>query len=80
MYTKTQATKTALIEALKEFGRLLIFGAIGGIIAALAASVNLLPEPWMQVAAASLIATIAKAWDKFIHKDENISANGLLPF
>ena len=73
-------TKKALIDGLKEFARLVIFGAIGGAIAAAGAAVNLLPEPWMVTTAAGVITFIGKAWDKYVHKNENIEANGILPF
>lgn len=70
----------ALLESFKEFARLVVFAAIGSGLAAAGSAVNLLPKPWMVVGAAVGIASLGKAWDKFIHEDPSINANGIVPF
>lgn len=72
--------KSARWEAVKEFLRLVVFGAIGGGIAAAAVAVNLINDPIIATAVAAFIAYIGKAWDKYVHKSETISATGVLPF
>lgn len=67
-------------EAVKEFLRLVVFATIGAAIAAAGAAVNVLPEPWMVVGAAALIASLGKAWDKYVHKSDTSDSTGVLPF
>lgn len=80
MAASTDTPAKARLEAIKEFLRLIVFSAIGAGIAAGGAAVNLLPDPWMQVGVAALIASLGKAWDKYTHKVSTNDANGVLPF
>lgn len=70
----------ALWKSIKDILRLVVFAAIGAAIAAAGAAVNLLPEPWMVVGVASLIASIGKAWDKYTHESTATDRTGVLPF
>lgn len=64
--------KQALIEALKELGRVLLFAAVSWGISYLGS----LPQN-----ESVMIGTVLlKALDKYIHKNENMRANGLAPF
>ena len=76
----TTDQKSARWEAVKEFLRLVVFGAIGGGIAAAAVAVNLIHDPIIATAVAAFIAYIGKAWDKYVHKTETTDATGVLPF
>ena len=76
----TQAKKDATIAALKEIGRLAIFGALAGLITAALSAVNLLPEAWMQTGATALLTFIGRGVDKYVHKNADISLDGILPF
>jgi len=85
-----EAKRTAIIETLKSIGRGVWFGILGLIVVALTAlassgavtdvSVNLggLTVNLAYVLVA-IIGFIAKAIDTYIHKNENISSNGIAP-
>ena len=64
--------KEALLEALKELGRVLLFAAVSWAVSYLAK----LPQN-----EAVMFGTLAlKIIDKYIHKNDNFRANGLAPF
>lgn len=76
----TTDQKSARWEAVKEFLRLVVFGAIGGAIAAAAVAVNVIHDPIIATGVAAFIAYVGKAWDKYVHKTETTDATGVLPF
>jgi len=66
---------SAIIEGLKETGRVAVIAALPLIISGIEAG-NL---DWRLVAITGAIAAL-KGLDKFVHKNDNINANGVLPF
>jgi hypothetical protein len=68
------------IEALKEFGRVVLIAAVSAGLVAAQAAVGLITDPITNVGLATLIAALIKAWDKYVHKNPAIDANGVVPF
>jgi hypothetical protein len=69
--------KTAVIATIKELVRLAIFGAVSGIIVFATHKLSSL-DPNSAYAVAGTF--ILQGADKYVHKNENIQANGILPF
>lgn len=66
----------AFIKALKETGRLVVFGVVATFISALNAEFNSLPQDQVTV----FLTLILRAADKFIHEEKTIKKDGILPF
>lgn len=75
-----EVKKTALIEGVKEFGRVVVIGAVSAGIVYLQALAGGIQDVALQVALLSLLTSVGKAVDKFVHKNDNINANGIVPF
>lgn len=67
--------KTALIEGIKEIVRVALIAALPLLITGLESG----SLDWRLVATAAVIAVL-KGVDKFVHKNDNIKASGILPF
>lgn len=71
--------KAAFVEALKEFGRLVLIAAVSAALAGGSAVIGLL-DPVAAAVAGVFLATLAKAWDKYLHKADNGITTGLTGF
>jgi hypothetical protein len=71
------AHKTAMIEMLKEVGRLAFFGALSAVLTWATVKVSNLPPNGLYAIA---LTVILRAADKYVHYNENMKANGLAPF
>ncbi len=69
--------KKAILEAVKEAGRLALFGAISAVLAYVTGMVQTLDPASAQAVIGLLILKFA---DKYVHKSKNIDANGIAPF
>lgn len=72
--------KNPKLEGLKEFGRVILISVVSAGIVAAQAAAGLVTDPIMNVALVALLASLGKAFDKYIHENDNINANGLVPF
>lgn len=70
----------ALLEGLKEFGRIVLIAAVSAGLVAAQAALGLVTDPIVNVLLATLLGGLIKAWDKYVHKNEAIRANGVVPF
>ncbi len=70
---------TAQLEALKEFGRLVLIAAVTAGLMAGQAALGLITDPIVNVLLGTFIGAVIKAWDKFVHKSDS-SSTGLVPF
>lgn len=70
----------AILEGLKEFGRVVLIAAVSAALVAAQAALGLITDPIINIALCTLIASLIKAWDKYVHKNEAIQANGIVPF
>lgn len=75
----------ALKAALKEVARLVIFALVSffltaGVLDWVVMSLGGSLSPDLQVAIVSALTLFFRGLDKYIHKDESIKANGLLPW
>lgn len=66
--------KQALVKALKEAARLLVFAIPGILIQVVSGDASL------SAAYGGAILTVLKSVDKYIHTNQNINAVGLVPF
>ena len=77
MLNETKNRKDAILATIKEALRIAVFAAIGALVEWGYTQVAQLPAD----GALTMILTLAlRLVDKFIHKNENIDKNGLLPF
>lgn len=71
----------AALEALKEFGRLVLIAAVSAGLSSGVAALNLIHDPIILVGLSTFLTFIGKAWDKYIHKsDANGVTTGLTGF
>lgn len=71
--------KKAFIEAAKEFARLVLIATISAAFAGVPALLGLL-DPTVAAILGVFLATLAKAWDKYLHKADNGITTGLTGF
>ena len=71
--------KKAFVEALKEFGRLILIAAVSAALAGATVLIGFLDPLWATVAG-TFLTFFAKAWDKYVHKSDATIANGVVPF
>lgn len=69
--------KKAIIEALKEAGRVAFLGALSAVILWAGTLVSSLDPTSLQYI---VLTILLKAGDKFVHKSEDINASGIAPF
>lgn len=71
----------AALEALKEFGRLVLIAGISAGLSAGVAAINLIHDPIILVGLSTFLTFLGKAWDKYLHKsDANTITTGLTGF
>lgn len=69
--------KEAIIQAIKEVGRLAFFAALGAIVLWLSTLVSNYDPTSLQVV---ILTAVGRFLDKYIHENEDIKANGIAPF
>lgn len=69
--------KKAIIEGLKEAGRVAFLGALSAVILWAGTLVSSLDPTSLQYI---VLTILLKAGDKFVHKSEDIKATGIAPF
>lgn len=67
----------AFYEAIKEAGRLALLAAVSAIIAYLTQWLGMQDQSELVVVVGTLVL---RAVDKYVNKNENINANGIVPF
>ena len=72
--------KAAFVEALKEFGRLVFIAAVTAALAGAGVLVGLINDPLTFAIVTSVLTSLGKAWDKYVHKSDSTPANGVVPF
>lgn len=70
-------TKDAIISTLKEAGRIAIFAAIAALVNWGYTQVAAMPADG---AITMILTVVLRLADKFVHKNDAIKANGLVPF
>lgn len=70
----------AAFKALKEFLRIVLIGAVSAGIAAGSQAVGLLHDPILVVGLGTFLTVLGKSFDKYIHENDNINANGITGF
>jgi len=80
-------SKTALIEAVKEFFRWELLAVLATIVPLTLSGINtqsgvlLFNYPLIRANLVFItIVSIAKALDKYVHENESIKSNGIIPF
>lgn len=76
----TVSKQQAILEGVKEFLRLVVIAAVSAALAAAGAYVANINDPMVVVIATTFLSYIVKAWDKYVHKNETTSSNGVVPF
>lgn len=71
--------KNALIEAVKEWLRIVLIAVLPIIMTSINPQTGEVAINWQMVYGVALLATL-KALDKWIHNNPSIKSNGLLPF
>lgn len=69
--------KKAIIEGVKEAGRVAFLGALSAVILWAGTLVSSLDPTSLQYI---VLTILLKAGDKFVHKSEDIKATGIAPF
>lgn len=67
----------ALLETVKEAGRIAFFAALAALVAYGADKLSLLDPTSFQVVIGTAVLRVL---DKFVHENKNIKANGIAPF
>ena len=80
MYSLTADQKKAIVEALKEAGRILLLGALAAAGSAITYLTGLITDPMWLVIAGSVSTVVLKAIDKFVHKLSSTPATGITGF
>lgn len=70
----------AFVEALKEFARLVFIAAVTAALAGAGVLIGFINDPLTFAIVTSVLTTLGKAWDKYVHKSDATSANGVVPF
>lgn len=70
----------ARIEGLKEFGRIVLIAAVSSALVAAQAAAGVITDPVINVGLVTLLTSLGKAWDKYLHKNQETQAKGLVPF
>lgn len=70
----------AFVKALKEFGRLVLIAAVTAAITGAGVLVGLINDPLTFAIVNSVLATLTKAWDKYVHESKATDATGIVPF
>lgn len=76
----TVPKKQAIIEALKEAGRLLLLGVLGAIPGVVTYFTGLITDPVINVALSGFVTVILKSIDKLVHKLDSTEKNGITGF
>ena len=76
----TVPKKQAIIEALKEAGRLLLLGVLGAIPGVVTYFTGLITDPVINVALSGFITVILKSIDKLVYKLDSTEKNGITGF
>lgn len=71
--------KQAVIESAKELGRVMVISVLPILMSSINTQTGEININW-QIVLAALIVAFLKAIDKYIHKEPEIKAQGLLPF
>lgn len=66
----------AIVEAIKETGRLVVFGVISAFITAVTNQFATLPQDQLTV----FLTLALRAIDKWVHEEKSIDRSGILPF
>lgn len=80
MPSKAVLKRQALIEGLKEFGRVVVIAAVSAGIVAAQAAAGLIQDPIANIILITMLTSIGKAWDKKVHEDETDARTGVVPF
>lgn len=70
----------ALVEGVKEFFRVVVLAAVSAALTAALSYASGLHDPLLQLALVTALTSLGKAWDKFVHKNPETNAKGVLPF
>lgn len=72
--------KDALIEGVKEFGRVVIIAGVSAAITAALSWAAGIHDPTVQLVVITVLTGLGKGWDKQVHEDPTIAAKGIVPF
>lgn len=77
----TSVTKEdALAEGVKEFARVVLIAAVSAALVAAQAWAGLITDPLWNTIFVIALSAIGKAFDRFVHKNPETTAKGILPF
>jgi hypothetical protein len=78
--TTSPTPEDALVEGLKELGRVVLIAAVSAAIVAAQAWAGVVTDPFWNTVLTLVLTAVGKAWDRYIHKNPTNNLKGIVPF